>query len=57
MKNTLSQAIMKMDDREIIRMHDASAQFAESCRVLVRDSDDEELREKIVNALWRELFE
>jgi hypothetical protein len=57
MKNTLSQAIMKMDDRDIVRMNGDSAQFAGSCRLLVRDSDDDQLKEKIVNALWRELFE
>ena len=57
MKNSLEQSIMKMDDKDIVRMNGDSAQFAESCRLLVRDSDDDELKEKIVCALWRELFE
>ena len=57
MKKSLAQAIMKMDDRDIVRMNGDSAQFAVSCRLLVRDSDDDQLKEKIVNALWRELFE
>jgi len=57
MKKSLAQAIMKMDDRDIVRMNGDSDQFAGSCRLLVRDSDDDQLKEKIVNALWRELFE
>ena len=64
MKNSLAQTIMKMEDKDIVRMNGDSAQFAESCRFLVRDSDNEALKEKIVSALWRvrpglarELFE
>ena len=57
MKNSLEQSIMKMDDKDIVRMNGDSAQFAESCRLLVRDSDDDALKEKIVGSLWRELFE
>ena len=48
-------AILRMTPEQIVLAH-KDRHFSESCRLTVRDTEREEVRDRITNALWRSLF-
>jgi len=53
---SFERTVMRMTPEQIVLAH-RSPQFSETCRLTVRDTENEPVRDHIVNALWRALFE
>lgn len=47
---------MKLSPTQVVVLHSKNNQFAETCRLTVRDTEREDVRDHIVNALWKALF-
>ena len=52
---SFERAVMRMTPEQIVLAH-RSPQFSETCRLTVRDTESEPVRDHITNALWRSLF-
>jgi hypothetical protein len=53
---SFESCVMKLSPTQVVVLHSKNNQFAETCRLTVRDTQREDVRDRIVNALWKALF-
>ena len=53
---SFESSVMKLTPTQVTILHDKNLYFAETCRLTVRDTKCEYVRDHIVNALWNALF-
>jgi hypothetical protein len=49
-------SVMKLTPTQVTLLHSNNLHFAETCRLTVRDTNREDVRDHIVNALWNAMF-
>lgn len=54
--NTFETEVLQMSREDIALKHVESIDFSDACYRTVRDTEHEEVREHIINAMWNSLF-